>query len=109
MLCLVSNITDMGRRSSTGLLTALGRVSTENQRFAGEACLPRSRLGEASAQYMGQRDPIWALLVVCRHATEGKFAPMHVRPFDDVEKYIACLEEPQRAIWHEPRALFNCV
>jgi ubiquinone/menaquinone biosynthesis C-methylase UbiE len=28
--------------------------------------------------------------------------PMHLRPFDDVEKYIAFLEKPERAIWQKP-------
>ena len=28
--------------------------------------------------------------------------PMHLRPFDDVEKYIAFLEKPERAIWQRP-------
>lgn len=28
--------------------------------------------------------------------------PMHLRPFDDVEKYIAFLEKPDRAIWQKP-------
>jgi Methylase involved in ubiquinone/menaquinone biosynthesis len=28
--------------------------------------------------------------------------PMHLRPFDDVEKYIAFLERPDRAIWQKP-------
>lgn len=28
--------------------------------------------------------------------------PAHVRPFDDVEKYIAFLEKPERAIWQKP-------
>jgi ubiquinone/menaquinone biosynthesis C-methylase UbiE len=27
---------------------------------------------------------------------------MHLRPFDDVEKYIAFLERPDRAIWQKP-------
>jgi SAM-dependent methyltransferase len=28
--------------------------------------------------------------------------PMHLRPFDEVEKYIAFLEKPERAIWQKP-------
>jgi SAM-dependent methyltransferase len=28
--------------------------------------------------------------------------PRHLRPFDDVEKYIAFLEKPERAIWQKP-------
>jgi len=28
--------------------------------------------------------------------------PMHLRPFDDVEKYIAFLEKPERAVWQKP-------
>ncbi len=28
--------------------------------------------------------------------------PMHLRPFDQVEKYIAFLEKPERAIWQKP-------
>jgi len=28
--------------------------------------------------------------------------PAHVRPFDDVEKYIAFLEKPERAVWQKP-------
>jgi hypothetical protein len=28
--------------------------------------------------------------------------PAHVRPFDDVEKYIAFLEKPDRAVWQKP-------
>lgn len=28
--------------------------------------------------------------------------PAHVRPFDEVEKYIAFLEKPERAIWQKP-------
>ena len=28
--------------------------------------------------------------------------PMHLRPFDEVEKYIAFLEKPGRAIWQKP-------
>jgi len=28
--------------------------------------------------------------------------PMHLRPFDEVEKYIAFLEKPARAIWQKP-------
>ncbi len=28
--------------------------------------------------------------------------PMHLRPFDQVEKYIAFLENPERAIWQKP-------
>ena len=28
--------------------------------------------------------------------------PMHLRPFDQVEKYIAFLEKPERAMWQKP-------
>lgn len=28
--------------------------------------------------------------------------PMHLRPFDQVEKYIAFLEKPERAVWQKP-------
>ncbi len=28
--------------------------------------------------------------------------PLHLRPFDQVEKYIAFLEKPERAIWQKP-------
>jgi hypothetical protein len=28
--------------------------------------------------------------------------PTHLRPFDDVEKYIAFLEKPERAVWQKP-------
>ncbi len=28
--------------------------------------------------------------------------PLHLRPFDDVEKYIAFLEKPERAVWQKP-------
>ena len=28
--------------------------------------------------------------------------PRHLRPFDDVEKYIAFLEKPDRAVWQKP-------
>ena len=28
--------------------------------------------------------------------------PRHLRPFDDVEKYIAFLEKPERAVWQKP-------
>jgi len=28
--------------------------------------------------------------------------PMHLRPFDDVEKYITFLEKPERVIWQKP-------
>ena len=28
--------------------------------------------------------------------------PLHLRPFDDVEKYIAFLEKPERAAWQKP-------
>lgn len=28
--------------------------------------------------------------------------PAHVRPFEDVEKYIAFLEKPERAVWQKP-------
>jgi SAM-dependent methyltransferase len=28
--------------------------------------------------------------------------PLHLRPFDQVEKYIAFLEKPERAIWQRP-------
>jgi 2-polyprenyl-3-methyl-5-hydroxy-6-metoxy-1,4-benzoquinol methylase len=28
--------------------------------------------------------------------------PMHLRPFDEVEKYIAFLEKPERALWQKP-------
>ena len=31
--------------------------------------------------------------------------PRHLRPFDDVEKYIAFLEKPERAIWQKPDAV----
>jgi SAM-dependent methyltransferase len=31
--------------------------------------------------------------------------PAHVRPFDDVEKYIAFLEKPDRAVWQKPDAV----
>jgi ubiquinone/menaquinone biosynthesis C-methylase UbiE len=31
--------------------------------------------------------------------------PMHLRPFDDVEKYIAFLERPERAAWQKPDAV----
>ncbi len=31
--------------------------------------------------------------------------PAHVRPFDEVEKYIAFLEKPDRAVWQKPDAV----
>lgn len=31
--------------------------------------------------------------------------PTHLRPFDDVEKYIAFLEKPERAVWQKPDAV----
>jgi SAM-dependent methyltransferase len=31
--------------------------------------------------------------------------PAHVRPFDDVEKYIAFLEKPDRGLWQKPEAV----
>ena len=73
------------------------------------ACLPACRADE-------QRDPpaskVAALAVHdparppidCPLRKQG-IDPNHLRPFEDVEKYIAFLERPDRAIWQKPDAV----
>jgi ubiquinone/menaquinone biosynthesis C-methylase UbiE len=35
--------------------------------------------------------------------------PMHLRPFDEVEKYIAFLEKPERALWQKPEEVVKAL
>ncbi len=35
--------------------------------------------------------------------------PLHLRPFDQVERYIAFLEKPERAIWQKPDAVVKAL
>jgi SAM-dependent methyltransferase len=46
--------------------------------------------------------------IECPLAKQGIKAA-HLRPFDDVEKYIAFLERPDRAVWQKPDAVVEAL
>ena len=64
-----------------------------------EAASPPKASGAAPAVHDPAHPPI-----DCPLRKQG-IDPNHLRPFEDVEKYIAFLERPDRAIWQQPDAV----
>ena len=68
----------------------------------GTACTrePATSAGEVTAAGHGPVDPP----IDCPLQKQG-IDPAHLRPFEDVEKYIAHLDRPDRAAWQKPEAV----
>jgi SAM-dependent methyltransferase len=62
-----------------------------------------STVRPASSAAQAHHDPAHPP-IECPLAKQG-INPAHLRPFEDVEKYIAFLERPDRAAWQRPDAL----
>jgi ubiquinone/menaquinone biosynthesis C-methylase UbiE len=82
---------DQGANENTGTPVALGNIPVVDR-----------SAGHGSARAIGAQahDPAHPPIDCPLHKLGVD--PAHLRPFDDVEKYIAFLEKPERAIWQKP-------
>jgi ubiquinone/menaquinone biosynthesis C-methylase UbiE len=90
MVVVIANLTPSCRKQPPALAAA------KPQTAATERATPTSSAAQAPKNGLGTTPPIDCPLR--KHGVD----PTHMRPFADVEKYIAFLERPSRAAWQKP-------